>query len=189
MDNRFELTSIHGFLDFDQCEALCNLIDRYAVLRPSGENWENFCTATRAPLSQLGLEGVTSLEARVARAVGVKAEYCEGLQGQVYREGEYYGEHWDAFHAGTPEFDKYWSRGGQRTWTAMIYLSSVEQGGQTVFPVLRIAITPQPGLLLLWYNQARDGVPHPQACHSSAPVIKGRKYVITAWFRERPYLE
>ncbi len=78
--------------------------------------------------------------------------------------------------------------GGQRTWTAMIYLNGVEEGGATWFPEAGLRVAPRRVLLLAWNNMSADGSPTTLTLHAGMPVVKGVKYVITKWFREGTWL-
>jgi prolyl 4-hydroxylase len=124
-------------------------------------------------------------ELRIARTVHAPLNLLETFQGQVYKVGDFYQEHSDAFHGGEQEFYNRDPNRGQRTFTAMIYLNRVDAGGATLFPELGVAVVPTPGLALVWYNLDDDGKPHPLAKHASAPIRIGKKYVVTAWFREK----
>jgi prolyl 4-hydroxylase len=77
--------------------------------------------------------------------------------------------------------------GGQRSWTAMIYLSPVEAGGETHFPRCEFMVPPVEGMVLIWNNMAADGAPNPFSLHAARPVEQGTKYVVTKWFREHPW--
>jgi prolyl 4-hydroxylase len=69
----------------------------------------------------------------------------------------------------------------------MIYLNDVEAGGATEFPRLNISVPPQQGALLCWNNALADGSPNDQTIHAARPVERGVKYVITKWYRTRPW--
>ena len=59
------------------------------------------------------------------------ADHQEGLQILHYEHGQKYEPHFDYFHDAvnaSPE------RGGQRVATLLMYLSTPEEGGETVFP-------------------------------------------------------
>lgn len=68
----------------------------------------------------------------------------------------------------------------------MVYLNTVELGGETVFPLLGRAFTPVACLALVWNNLHPDGSPNHTTLHEALPVLQGRKYVITKWFRQHP---
>ena len=44
---------------------------------------------------------------------------------------------------------------------------------------------PETGKLLAWNNVGADGLINPATSHHGMKVRKGRKYVITKWYRER----
>jgi prolyl 4-hydroxylase len=127
---------------------------------------------------------IRPIDEGLARLLGVAPEYGETMQGQRYAPGQQFRAHHDYFH----ESEDYWQRvrleGGQRTWTAMIYLNDVEEGGATWFPQAGVRFRPRRGLLLIWNNMARDGEPNPATLHEGMPVIDGVKYIVTKWFRE-----
>jgi prolyl 4-hydroxylase len=77
--------------------------------------------------------------------------------------------------------------GGQRTWTVMMFLNDVEAGGHTYFPNANVKITPRQGNLLAWNNLDKNGDPNPFSLHQGMPVEAGVKYIITKWYRERPW--
>jgi prolyl 4-hydroxylase len=108
------------------------------------------------------------------------------VQGQRYEVGQQFKPHHDFFHLGTSYYEDVTQRGGQRTWTAMLFLNRPEAGGRTGFPNARIEAEPTTGAVLIWNNMSPDGRPNPQSLHHGMPVEAGRKYVLTKWFRERP---
>ncbi len=71
----------------------------------------------------------------------------------------------------------------------MLYLNAVEEGGATLFSAINQAVTPVVGKLILWQN-TNDGVIIPESTHAGEPVMKGEKFILTKWFREKewPYV-
>ena len=120
---------------------------------------------------------------RFADLLGVDPRLSEPIQGQRYDPGEYFKEHTDWFAPGTKEFTDHTSVGGQRTWTVMIYLNHVVEGGETLFKRLDRSFSPLPGLGLAWNNLQAAGTPNPFTLHEAVPVMTGSKWVITKWFR------
>ncbi len=129
---------------------------------------------------------VARLDQRLVALFGVEASFSEPLQGQRYDPGQYFKEHTDWFEPGTDEFATHTNPGGQRTWTVMIYLNTVDRGGQTCFRRLGRCFTPIQGLALAWNNLMADGTPNPFTLHEAMPVEDGSKWVVTKWFRARP---
>jgi prolyl 4-hydroxylase len=76
---------------------------------------------------------------------------------------------------------------GQRTWTVMIYLNEPEAGGATRFKTIGKTVQPETGKLLAWNNLRADGRPNVNTLHHGMKVRAGTKYVVTKWFREKPW--
>ncbi len=70
----------------------------------------------------------------------------------------------------------------------MIYLCDVEEGGETNFPRLGLKVPPRRGTLLIWNNMRPDGSPNGETVHAALPVMRGTKYVLTRWYRERTWI-
>ncbi len=129
------------------------------------------------------------VETRLAALTGIEPAHGETMQGQRYGTGQRFKPHNDYFHTHMPYWPKERERGGQRTWTVMIFLNDVEAGGRTRFPLLDVAISPRRGNALIWNNLDCFGRPNPLTLHEGVPVQEGIKYVITKWYRERPIVE
>ena len=127
---------------------------------------------------------VTKIETRLCNVMGIPNQYAETMQGQRYLVGQQFKPHHDFFHTDQDYWEKERNSGGQRTWTAMIFLNEPEEGGHTAFPNLGFNIIPQQGLLLMWNNMNPDGTENHDTLHAGMPVIEGAKYVITKWYRQ-----
>jgi prolyl 4-hydroxylase len=176
----------HAFLTPQECTVLRAQIDAGAAPSTlfSGNANAEYRTSSSCNLSPWDpvVEGIT---ARIVAMLGVDAACGETLQGQRYEAGQEYRPHCDYF----PVTASYWpamrKSGGQRCWTAMIYLNNVEDGGETHFLQSGFMVPPSEGMILAWNNLGRDGAPNPFSLHAARPVITGKKYVVTKWFRER----
>lgn len=186
--DKAEVYAVPGFLAPDECAHLMALIDN--VARPStlyDDGFvENYRTSWSGNIDKMD-SLVQAIERRFADVTGIELAWSEAMQGQRYHEGEEYREHCDWFDTNAPHWPQEQKRGGQRSWTAMTYLNAVEAGGQTDFLDLHMKIVPQPGLLLLWNNVTPDGTPNRHTIHYARKVERGVKYVITKWFRTRPW--
>ncbi|WP_305097063.1 prolyl hydroxylase family protein [Croceibacterium aestuarii] len=125
----------------------------------------------------------TDLGERIDALLGLQRANAETMQGQRYRCGEEYRIHRDHFLQQREHWQRERLRGGQRTWTAMLYLNAVEAGGTTDFPELELSIRPAAGMLLVWNNMDRRGRPNPATRHGGRPVDAGVKYIVTQWYR------
>lgn len=183
-----ELYLVPRFLDEAKCGALIELIDRDLV--PSGvlgENRPGFRTSKSCNL-QPSEEIVAAFERKVVDLVGINPRFMETVQGQRYEVGQEFKPHHDFFHSGQSYYGEVTEKGGQRTWTAMLFLNRPDEGGCTGFPNARVDAVPETGTLVVWNNMAPDGRPNPASLHHGMPVEAGLKYVLTKWFRERPLI-
>ncbi|WP_375196497.1 prolyl hydroxylase family protein [Sphingobium sp.] len=183
-----EIYGRQGFLSPEECAGLRALID--AGAQPStlfsGSANADYRTSQSCNLSPWE-PLVSRISDRICALMGLAADHGESLQGQRYQQGQEYRVHCDYF----PVTASYWpamlKSGGQRSWTAMIYLSPVEAGGETHFPHCEFMVPPFEGMLLMWNNMDRDGAPNRFSLHAARPVERGTKYVVTKWFRERKW--
>jgi prolyl 4-hydroxylase len=186
--DKAEIFAIGDFLSAAECQQLIGMID--AVARPSTLHELDYASGYRTSFSG-DLDRDHSFVAGIARRIddtlGIDPAFGEPIQGQRYLPGQQFKPHNDWFYTS----EKYWpsedARGGQRSWTAMAYLNTVEEGGDTHFTHVGIKIEPKPGVLMIWNNAHPDGVPNVDTMHAGTPVTKGAKYVITRWYRTRPW--
>jgi prolyl 4-hydroxylase len=145
---------------------------------------------------------IAAIEDRIALHTAIPASHGEGLQVLHYAPGELYEPHFDSFH------DQHSTKnGGQRIATMLMYLSDVEEGGETVFPSSAdkpgsvvnaapgsggagspcaragVAVAPRAGDALLFYSLTPDGRVDPKSLHGGCPVLRGDKWSATKWMR------
>ena len=177
------------FLTPDECAGLIALIDAERIpsqlLSPSED--PEFRTSESCNLDPEH-PLVRQIEDRITDLMGIPSEQGETIQGQRYVVGQQFKPHHDFFHVGEAYWPEMERSGGQRTWTAMVFLNAPEGGGQTAFPEADLRVSPRPGNLLTWNNLDAKGVPNPYTLHQGCPVTAGAKYVITKWYRERHWL-
>lgn len=176
------------FLDAANCDWLVQVID--SNRRPSTLLTDRGVGANRTSEScdmDRHADGIRQIDRYIADSLGIPPDYGETMQGQRYAPSQHFRAHHDYFHQGESYWPRMQASGGQRTWTAMIYLNDVEEGGATWFPQAGLRVAPRKGLLLAWNNMAPDGSPNTRTLHEGMPVVEGTKYIITKWFRESPW--
>jgi prolyl 4-hydroxylase len=177
-----------GFIDPCSCAALVALID--ANRRPSTIADSNGDVAYRTS-ETCDLPGtdpaVLAAEELICELTGIDPRYGEPLQGQRYAVGQEFKPHTDYFEPNGLDFHKFCGAAGNRTWTVMIYLNEPEAGGATRFKAIDKTIQPETGKLVAWNNRRPDRSLNPATIHHGMKVRAGVKYVITKWFRERPW--
>lgn len=176
------------FLDRATCAAVCAEID--GKRRPSTVSDYNgddaFRTSETCDLADHD-PLVVDIDRRIHELTGLNMAHGEPMQGQRYAVGQEFKGHTDYFEPSGADFQKFCAESGQRTWTVMIYLNDVEAGGATRFKAIDKIVQPEVGKLLAWNNLRADGSVNPSTLHHGMKVRAGTKYVITKWFRERPW--
>jgi len=183
-----EIFVVRRFLDDEQCDGLVARID--SDLKPSriladdpDPEFRTSQTCDLSPADPL----VRFVDQKIAAFMGMDPAFAETLQGQRYAVGQQFKPHHDFFYTDQPYWPAMEKSGGQRTWTAMVFLNTVEAGGQTFFERAGVRITPKKGNLLLWNNLDLEGAPNTYSLHQGMPVEAGAKYIVTKWFRGRPW--
>lgn len=130
---------------------------------------------------------VIQVTERIASIVGRPLHYAEMLQVARYQVGGKFDAHFDAYFPSTEPGKAYLFEGGQRILTALLYLNTVKEGGETCFPELSLEVSPNQGNLLVFENTIKEtNEAHPLSIHAARPVKEGEKWIATLWFREKP---
>lgn len=182
-----EIYAIADFLSAQDCRRMIAIVD--AVARPSPTYNDNIDGGRTSYTGDVDPADpfVRDIQARIDALLGIDAALGETVQGQRYAVGQEFKHHYDYFLSEHAYWDEERRRGGQRSWTAMGYLNDVEGGGATDFRKIDLTIPPRAGVLLVWNNMAPDGRPNPRTLHAGMPVTQGMKYVLTRWYRAKPW--
>ena len=108
-------------------------------------------------------------------------ENFEEMQVVRYETGEYYKEHNDFFDPETDQEEL--KSGGQRIWSALVYLNNVSNGGGTEFLKLNKTICPKIGRMVVWKNMIA-GKTTDIAQHQGLAPIGCEKWACNVWVRE-----
>lgn len=186
-NSALDLFVLRNWLNPEDCASFCSMID--ARRRPStisdDQGIANFRTSETCDLSSTD-PLVCKVRSGLSALLGIPDSHAEPLQGQRYAPGQEFRAHTDTFNPGRADFYEHCAEAGQRTWTAMVYLNTPEDGGSTRFKMIGKSIRPETGKLLIWNNLSPDGAPNPATLHQGMKVRKGVKYILTLWYRERP---
>ena len=186
--NDLDIFVVRDFLSHAECATLCALIDGQRIpsqlLAPTED--PDFRTSESCNLDPHD-PFVRTIEAKLTALLGINPLHGEAIQGQRYAVGQQFKPHHDFFYRDQPYWPDMENSGGQRTWTAMIFLNEPEEGGQTAFPNASLKVSPRTGNLLAWNNMDAIGEPNMFSLHQGMPVLAGTKYIITKWHRERPW--
>lgn len=116
---------------------------------------------------------VQAINRTIAIATGTKAGQGEALTILRYGPSQQYRPHYDAYHEGHP--------GPQRCKTALIWLNSEYEGGETHFPRLGLTVRGMPGDMIVFDNLTADGVRDDRMEHAGLPVKQGEKWLASRW--------
>lgn len=186
--DRAEIWGVTGFLSPPECEQMMAMIDRTA--QPSRVFDHGYAANYRTSYSgdvERNDPFVRMIERRIDDLLGIPHAFGETIQGQRYLPGQEFREHNDWFYTKMPYWKQEKRNGGQRSFTAMVYLNAVEEGGTTDFTRIGLSIPPQPGALIIWNNATEKGDVNVDTLHAGTAVVKGVKYVITKWYRTRKW--
>ncbi|XP_058191169.1 probable prolyl 4-hydroxylase 9 [Rhododendron vialii] len=135
------------------------------------------------------------VEQKIAKATMFPRSHGEAFNILRYEIGQRYVSHYDAFNPA-----EYGTQKSQRIASFLLYLSDVEEGGETMFPYengsnmhmgydyekcIGLKVKPRQGDGLLFYSLFLNGTIDKTSLHGSCPVIKGEKWVATKWIRDQ----
>lgn len=197
-DDVLDIYKIDNFLSNKECEDLIEIIRsnrRKSKVsfsnQPEGYIDDKVRTSSTCDLSNSLGAPTVKLNERINAHMGIHELFGEILQGQHYEETQEFKSHTDTFAPNSEEFEKFAKTTGQRTWTFMIYLNELEDGGETKFTKVKtsggkeLSFRPEKGLAVTWNNLYVNGDINNYSMHQGCPVKKGEKIIITKWFRER----
>ena len=124
--------------------------------------------------------------------------WAEATQILRYEPGQKYIPHTDYFDNNL----ELW-RGGERFATMLTVLQQADAGGETGFPNSRplfpganssaptqtIAVRPEVGGSVLFYNQLRNRTNDPHSLHTGMRVLNGTKWVAVSWLHPMTYTQ
>ncbi|KAM0055155.1 putative procollagen-proline 4-dioxygenase [Helianthus debilis subsp. tardiflorus] len=191
----------HNFLSQDECQHLIDLAKPHmekstVVDNETGKSKDSRVRTSSGTFLARGYdETVRTIEERIADFTFLPVENGEGLQVLHYEVGQQYEPHFDYF------LDPFNAKnGGQRMATVLMYLTDVEEGGETVFPNAKgnvsavpwwnelsecgqdgLSIKPKMGDALLFWSMKPDASLDSSSFHGGCPVIKGNKWSSTKW--------
>ena len=152
-----EIFRIDGFLTAQECDQIVSIINAseltasstYNVTKPA-ERIVNADRTSKTCYFGGSSPLISDVESRICKTLGINNRHAEQIQGQKYEVGQEFRFHTDYFDPDLLKQDN--SINGQRTWTFMIYLSDVEEGGYTSFPRAFCSSAPKTGTALVWNN-------------------------------------
>eukprot|EP00798_Chlamydomonas_sp_ICE-L_P022228 gene22228-29293_t len=141
---------------------------------------------------------ITGIEKRISLFTHVPQVHMEDIQVLRYTQGQKYAAHYDS------SYDKNDEGPHHRMATFYMYLSDVEEGGETAFPLNsvwynpamgqspaaqaasecargHVHAKPKAGDAVLFYSFHHNGTMDEASMHTGCPVIKGTKWGAPVW--------
>eukprot|EP00775_Hariotina_reticulata_P001675 gene1675-2018_t len=194
-----------GFLSDEECQHIIDIAtpkmeESSVVDNETGKSKKSTVRTSTGAFFGRGEDAVLrKIEKRVAQVTMIPMEHQEGLQVLHYTNGQKYEPHMDYFH---DAYNQRVEMGGQRVLTMLMYLSTPDEGGETVFPdaehkvsgpgwsecaLKGLAHKPKKGDALMFYSLTPDGQKDPTSLHGSCPTLKGNKWSATKWIHVFPF--
>ena len=180
---------LHNFLSDEECDHLISLADPHlhkstvVDSKTGGSVDSDVRTSSGTFLGMHQDDVVTAIEKRLALVTMIPEENGESLQILRYVDGQKYEPHTDYFH---DTVNTNPAHGGQRIATVLMYLTTPDEGGETVFPHALekntdgegwsecarrgLAVKAIRGNALFFYGLNPDGSEDPRSTHGSCPV-------------------
>lgn len=128
------------------------------------------------------------LQTRMSACIGVPFRHLEATTVLHYAEGEEISEHFDFVDPEIPGYEQEIAQQGQRMVTFLVYLNDDYTGGETEFPRLGISHRGRRGEGLFFINALNDGRPDMRTLHAGRPPVRGEKWIVSQFVRNRPVL-
>lgn len=218
------LVHVKDFLSPSECQEIMKLatpkLEPSTVLaqgdQSKGENKvkDSVRTSETAWLMNKNEPIVAKVRNRVAELVHLPMTFAEDMQVLKYGFRQHYHVHYDFFDPKMYPGDKRWASGHNRLATVFFYLTSVEEGGETVFPYANapasehhkihaygpcedaaatsLKMPARQGHAIVFYHMHPDG--HltgkldKTALHGGCDPLKGQKWAANYWVRNGPVL-
>ncbi|KAI3430462.1 hypothetical protein D9Q98_005057 [Chlorella vulgaris] len=205
---------LHGFLAHAECDHIVELatprLEPSKVVSKDGSGrLDSVRTSKGAFLRKQLDEVMVAIEQRIERVTHLPFTHSEQLQVLKYDKGQKYSAHFDV-HGDEQQAQlaaRRGEQGGSRLATLLMYLSDVEEGGETSFPRGRwldeavqsqppysecaakgVAVKPRKGDAILFFSLKLDGQSKDlYSLHAGCPVGRGVKYSATSWIHVEPY--
>ncbi|RWS00625.1 vacuolar protein sorting-associated protein 33A-like protein, partial [Dinothrombium tinctorium] len=117
------------------------------------------------------------IEAATGLTTDENPQESEPMQIINYLPMTYYTPHFDYLpEEEASETDPRKHKFNNRIATVMIYLNNVESGGNTVFPLLNVAIEAKKNAAVFWHNLWLNGTGIVGTLHGGCPVVFGEKW-------------
>jgi prolyl 4-hydroxylase len=188
-NENLEIYKIENFLNNEECTKLIEIINSSNLINSQTINANDYNAVNSLRTSKTchfeNNDLINEIDMRICKTIGINNRFAEKIQAQKYEIGQEFKIHTDYFDETILLNSD--SIKSQRTWTFMIYLNDMpdeSSGGHTSFPYAYLSFQPKMGTAITW-NNLNKGSSNTYSHHMGMPILKGEKYIITKWFREK----
>eukprot|EP01125_Pyxidicula_operculata_P002344 TRINITY_DN1222_c0_g1_i2.p2 TRINITY_DN1222_c0_g1~~TRINITY_DN1222_c0_g1_i2.p2 ORF type:complete len:225 (-),score=41.02 TRINITY_DN1222_c0_g1_i2:1186-1860(-) len=182
----------HNILTQEECDYIVNLagedVSRSQVVSETGNSAVNEARTSYGVFLTKYTEDpiVKKLSKKISDWTHLPEENGEAFYLIRYEIGQEYKPHNDYF-SNDESGKKFIGNAGNRMATVLTYLSTPEEGGETVFPNAGITLPAKKGNAVLFWDMLPEGKEDPMTLHGGRPVIKGTKWCMTRWIRQKKF--
>lgn len=129
------------------------------------------------------------VQSRMSVTTRVPLVNMEGATVLHYDVGEEITNHYDFVDPATPGYEEEVRARGERIITFLVYLNDDYEGGETDFPRLGVRHKGRRGDGLYFVNALPSGQPDRRTWHAGRPPLRGEKWILSQFIRNRRALE
>jgi len=183
----------HNFISHEDCDHIVAMGEAYVtrsqVVGTTGNSVQHDARSSSGVFLTGGMAEDKSVKL-VGKRIAEWTQIPEG-NGEVfylirYEVGQQYKPHYD-FFSNDANGAPFIGSSGNRMATVLTYLATPDEGGETVFPEAQLQVKARKGDAVLFFNMHPDGSVDPRSLHGGLPVIKGTKWAMTRWIRQKHF--
>ena len=185
------IEEIKDFITKDECDQIIEFSIK-EIKSCIGDN--DFMKMHPVEIKDENQEIFIKLRNAISESINIPVENQETILAIRYDKNGSYMEHYDSFVKYLKDsiytnqfYEKSMASGGQRKFTALVYLNDNFSGGETNFSKLNKKIKPETGKLVYWNNLDENGDTNLNMIHAGMPVLDGQKWVLVVYIREKKY--
>jgi prolyl 4-hydroxylase len=185
-NNKYSIYEIENILTSQECDTLIKY-SKYKFFEKSttydNDNNKNITSTNRISKTAWFKNDENEIETKCSELAleltNREYENLEYLQIVHYPVGGYFIPHYDSMKTNT------FNLINSREYTLLLYLNDVEEGGETIFPHLNVAIKPKKGNGVLFRTLDKNDNIIFESLHGSKPILKGEKWICNKWIHNK----
>lgn len=181
LDDEIHLVFLEDFVGDRVCDHLVGLAHDLLFARSATTLGADPSRTSNSAVIPTDNDPVTQeLAQKVATITGRGVQCVEAFQVVRYESGEFFKPHRDPFPVDYMT-RMGWSTTSQRRYTLFVYLNTVDNGGETDFPLLGLSFRPRKGCALFWENCSTPEKVHHKSLHQGLAPNGDLKFGLNVW--------